>query len=85
MRSDKYGSTEEKAKQNTGHELGEQNEDLERKWLKTVLIAFFIMWMKNYLNINLNVFFQGFRGVLKSLTFSCIKFKALKNLQLYKK
>ncbi len=42
VRSDKYGSTEEKAKQNTGHELGEQNEDLERKWLETVLIAFLL-------------------------------------------
>ncbi len=30
-------------------------------------------------------FTQGFRGVLKSLKFSCIKFKALKNLKLYKK
>ncbi len=29
--------------------------------------------------------FQGFRGVLKSLKFSCIIFKALKSLKLYKK
>ncbi len=28
---------------------------------------------------------QGVRGVLKSLKFSCIKFKALKSLKLYKK
>ncbi len=28
---------------------------------------------------------QGLRGVLKSLKFSCIKFKALKCLKLYKK
>ncbi len=28
---------------------------------------------------------QGFHGVLKSLKFSCIKFKALKSLKLYKK
>ncbi len=33
----------------------------------------------------LDVFNQGFRGVLKSLKFSCIKFKALKSLKLYKK
>ncbi len=35
--------------------------------------------------INWPHYLQGVRGVLKSLKFSCIKFKALKSLKLYKK
>ncbi len=41
----------------------------------------FIFWRK----LKGSGVWQGVRGVLKSLKFSCIKFKALKSLKLYKK